>query len=329
MRQELLDYLRKITPEEQAILAGGDGIRRDLYTFCREFVVDSRKLLEKGRLIEIRPHTRFAPFPRHRHNYVEMVYQCAGSASHLMDRGGQRQAITLRRGDLLFLNQNVTHEVLPTQADDLAVNFIILPQFFSRPVSMIERENVLRDFLLATLSGTVDGSGWLHIRAEGLVPVENLLESMIWTLVDHRGGTNTILETSMGLLFINLSMYAPIVGRSGPDQGEQALVFAALKYIEDRYPDGTLAQLSQDLGWPGYAVSRLLKKYTGSNFKELLQQRKLQQATYLLSHTPLPIETILSYIGYDNSSYFYRRFRLRYGCSPKEYRAREGAALQG
>lgn len=329
MRQELLDYLRKITPEEQAILAGGDGIRRDLYTFCREFVVDSRKLLEKGRLIEIRPHTRFAPFPRHRHNYVEMVYQCAGSAGHIVYHAGRRQAITLRRGDLLFLNQNVSHEVLPTQADDLAVNFIILPQFFSRPVSMIERENVLRDFLLATLSGTVDGSGWLHIRAEGLVPVENLLESMIWTLVDHRGGTNTILETSMGLLFINLSMYAPIVGRSGPDQGEQALVFAALKYIEDRYPDGTLAQLSQDLGWPGYAVSRLLKKYTGSNFKELLQQRKLQQATYLLSHTPLPIETILSYIGYDNSSDFYRRFRLRYGCSPKEYRAREGAALQG
>ena len=99
MRQELLDYLRKITPEEQAILAGGDGIRRDLYTFCREFVVDSRKLLEKGRLIEIRPHTRFAPFPRHRHNYVEMVYQCAGSAGHIVYHAGRRQAITLRRGD--------------------------------------------------------------------------------------------------------------------------------------------------------------------------------------------------------------------------------------
>lgn len=329
MRQELLDYLREITPEEQAILDGGGGVRQDLYTSCREFVVDSRKLLEKGRLIEIRPHTRFAHFPRHRHNYVEMVYQCAGCASHVVYHAGLRHAITLRRGDLLFLNQNVSHEVLPTRADDLAVNFIILPQFFSRPVSMIERENVLRDFLMATLSGAVDGSGWLHIRAEGLVPVENLLESMIWTLKDRQGGTNTILETSLGLLFINLSMYAPIVGRSESGQSDQALVFAALKYIDDRYPDGTLAQLSGELGWPEYAVSRLLKKYTGSNFKELLQQRKLQQAAYLLSHTPLPVETILSYIGYDNSSYFYRRFRQRYGCSPKEYRAREGAALGG
>ena len=329
MRQELLAYLQKITPEEQAILELGDGIRQELYTSRREFVVDSRRLLEKGKLIEIRPHTRFAHFPRHRHNYVEMVYQCTGGSSHVVDHAGGREALTLRPGDLLFLNQNVAHEILPTGAEDLAVNFIILPQFFSRPISMIERENVLRDFLLATLSGAVDGSGWLHVRARGLVPVENLLEGMIWTLVDGRTGTNTVLETSMGLLFMNLSMYADVVGRSGSGGDEQSLVFAALKYIEDRYSDGTLAQLSRELDRPEYYVSRLLKKYTGSNFKELLQQRKLQQAAYLLAHTPLPVEAVLAYIGYDNSSYFYRRFRLRYGCSPKEYRAREGAALHG
>ena len=307
----------------------GDGIRQELYTSRREFVVDSRRLLEKGKLIEVRPHTRFAHFPRHRHNYVEMVYQCTGGSSHVVDHAGGREALTLRPGDLLFLNQNVAHEILPTGAEDLAVNFIILPQFFSRPISMIERENVLRDFLLATLSGAVDGSGWLHVRARGLVPVENLLEGMIWTLVDGRTGTNTVLETSMGLLFMNLSMYADVVGRSGSGGDEQSLVFAALKYIEDRYSDGTLAQLSRELDRPEYYVSRLLKKYTGSNFKELLQQRKLQQAAYLLAHTPLPVEAVLAYIGYDNSSYFYRRFRLRYGCSPKEYRAREGAALHG
>lgn len=328
MKQELLDFLQKITPEEQVILDNGSGIQQELYTSQKAFVVDSRRLLEKGRLIEIRPHTRFAHFPRHRHNYVEMVYQCAGNALHIVDHGGQRETLTLIEGDLLFLNQNTAHEIMPTGADDLAVNFIILPQFFSRPISMIERENVLRDFLLAALSGAVESTGCLHIRAKGLVPVENLLESMIWTLWDHQGGSNTILETSLGLLFMNLSMYADVIYKSGGGQREQNLVFAALKYIEDRYSDGSLTELAQKLGQPEYTLSRSLKKYTGSNFKELLQQRKLQQAAYLLSHTPLPIETILSYIGYDNSSYFYRRFRLRYGCSPKEYRTRESAALQ-
>lgn len=329
MRQELLRFLQKITPEEQAILDGGGSIRRDLYTSRQEFVVDSRKLLEKGKLIEIRPHTRFAHFPRHRHNYVEMVYQCAGSASHIVDHGGRQETITLMEGDLLFLNQNVSHEIMPTGMDDLAVNFIILPQFFSRPVSMIERENVLRDFLLAALSGTVEAAGCLHVRTRGLVPVEDLLESMIWTLLDHQTGSNTILETSLGLLFMDLSMYADVICQNDGGKSEQDLVFAALKYIEDRYPDGSLAELARELGQPEYTLSRFLKKYTGSNFKELLQRRRLQQAAYLLAHTPLPVETIISYIGYDNSSYFYRRFRLRYGCSPGEYRARERAAGQG
>ena len=56
-----------------------------------------------------------------------------------------------------------------------------------------------------------------------------------------------------------------------------------------------------------------------------MQQRKLQQAAYLLSHTPLPVEAILENIGYENSSYFYRRFRERYGCSPADYRRQQTA----
>ncbi len=71
---------------------------------------------------------------------------------------------------------------------------------------------------------------------------------------------------------------------------------------------------------PAYFISRLLKKYTDSNFKELLQQRKLQQAAYLLSQTPLTADAVMENIGYDNSSYFYRKFREKYGCSPRKYR---------
>ena len=84
MRQDLIDRLREITPEEQELLKGRGEIRRERYTNRRDFVVDSRLLLEKGRLIEIRPHTRFAYFPKHRHNYVEMVYMCAGLTANLI-----------------------------------------------------------------------------------------------------------------------------------------------------------------------------------------------------------------------------------------------------
>lgn len=318
MQPELLEQLQKITAEEQSILDGHLSIQKNLYTSKKDFVIDSKKLLEKGRLIEIRPHTRFAHFPKHRHNYVEMVYMCNGSTTHIING---TETIVLREGDLLFLNQNATQEILPAGKDDIAVNFIILPEFFDCTISMIERENVLRDFLLSTLSADSSPSSYLHFQAKDILPVQNLLENMIWTLIYRKSGTNTINQTTMGLLFLNLSVFADNINQNNPHQYEQNLVFSVLKYIETHYKNGTLEDISTEVMQPTYYVSRLLKKHTNSNFKELLQQRKLQQAAYLLTQTPLTVEAVMEAIGYDNSSYFYRKFREKYGCSPKDYRS--------
>lgn len=316
MDERLLAQLRRITEEEQAILAG-QGVQRERYTSSRDFVVDSEKLLEKGKLIEIRPHTRFVHFPRHRHNYVEMLYMCSGSTTHILN--GSRELV-LRQGDLLFLNQAVYHEILPAGEDDVGVNFIILPQFFDRSFRMLEQENVLRDFLISTLSGESAFAGWLHIAARDILPVENLLENMIWTLLEKKPGVNLMNQTTMGLLLQNLTLFAEDINRTLPDSREENAVFTALQYIETCYKDGTLEEIAARLHMPPYALSRLLTRHTGANFKQLLQQRKLQQAAYLLSNTGMSADAVIEAIGYENSSYFYRKFREKYGCSPAQYR---------
>ena len=320
MNSELLKKLRCITEEEQEILNGISGIRSEIYSpqaADRDFTVDSKKLLEKGRLIEVRPHTRFVYFPRHRHNYVELVYMYSGTTTHIID---EQTKLVLNEGDLLFLNQSATHEILPAGSDDIAVNFIILPEFFDRSISMIEQENVLRDFLLATLSGDTGLSNYLHFPVREILPVQNLLENMIWTIFSDRKDTNTINQTTMGLLLMNLSMFAENINQNTPKQYEQQLIFTVLKYIETHYKNGSLTEISAELNQPAYYISRLLKKHLNKNFKELLQERKLQQAAYLLLQSSLSTEQILSAIGYDNSSYFHKRFRMKYQCSPKEYR---------
>ncbi|MDE7275846.1 MAG: AraC family transcriptional regulator [Lachnospiraceae bacterium] len=317
MQQNLLAQLQKITEEEQAILDGRQDVQKELYTSGRGFVIDSRKLLRKGRLIEIRPHTRFVHFPRHSHNYVEMVYMCSGSTTHIIN---DKERITLQEGDLLFLNQNATQEILPADENDIAVNFIILPEFFDHAFSMIERENILHDFLISVLSQDSSLSSYLHFQAKDILPVQNLIENMVWTLLHKKAGTNTINQTTMGLLFLNLSMFADTINQDDPNQYEQNLVFSVLKYIETHYKNGSLTEVAEEMKQPAYFISRLLKKYTDSNFKELLQQRKLQQAAYLLSQTPLTVDAVMENIGYDNSSYFYRKFREKYGCSPRKYR---------
>lgn len=317
MNQILLDSLRKITEEENAILHGSSSVQKKLYTSKKEFVIDNAKLLERGHLIELRPHTRFVHFPRHRHNYVEMVYMCSGTTTHIIN---DTDRIKLNAGDLLFLNQNATQEIFPAKEEDIAVNFIILPEFFDCALTMIERDNVLRNFLISTLSEDTSQISYLHFETKEILPIQNLIENMLWTLIDKKPNMNTINQITMGLVFMNLSAFGESIMKKHPGSYEQDLIFCILKYIETHYKSGTLADISTEIKLPNYQVSRLLKKYTGHTFKELLQQQKLQQAVYLLSQTNLSIDAVIGAVGYNNSSFFYRIFREKYGYSPGEYR---------
>lgn len=324
MTKELLDKLKAITEEEAEILSGQGYVHSELYTSKvaspRNFTIDCNKLLQKGKLIEVRPHTRFVHFPTHTHNYVELVYMCSGSTTHIINGS---ETLILKEGDLLFLNQNATQEILPASEHDIAVNFIILPEFFDRSISMIEQENILRDFLLHTLSPDSAMYSYLHFSAKEILPVQNLIENMIWTIFSGRSNTNTVTQTSMGLLFMNLSIFAENINKDLPAQYEQNQIFTVLQYIETHYKNGSLSEIAAQINQPTYYVSRLLKKHMDKNFKQLLQIRKLQQAEYLLTQSSMTIEQIMNAIGYDNSSYFFNRFKEKNGCSPKEYRKKQ------
>ena len=319
MRKELLDKLKQITPEEEQYLNGTGSVRTEFYaeTVGNQFIIDSSKLLAKGRLIELRPHTRFVHFPKHKHNYVELVYMCSGSTTHILN---DKETLILKEGDLLFLNQNATQEILPAKESDIAVNFVILPEFFNVSFSMMQEENVLRDFLLSTLSGGDSLLSFLHFSAKDILPVQNLLENMIWTIYEKHPATNSVIQTTMGLLLMNLSAFAENINKELPDRYDENMIFTVLKYIETKYKNGTLAEISAEINEPTYFVSRLLKKHLNKNFKELLQERKLQQAVFLLKQSSLTVEKIIASVGYDNSSYFHRKFREKYGMSPNEYR---------
>ena len=85
MHQELIRELAMITDEERRILEGKQEIDPQLYTEKKEMVVDRAKLLKKGKLIQVRPHTRFVHFPAHTHNYIEVIYMCQGTTTHIVN----------------------------------------------------------------------------------------------------------------------------------------------------------------------------------------------------------------------------------------------------
>ena len=136
--------------------------------------------------------------------------------------------------------------------------------------------------------------------------------------------TSFIVDAQFGRFGVEGAVGIPLVwGTAGiidcVSKGQQVTI-SALEYIDHNYKDGTLEELAAATGYSTAYLSRLLKSYTGQNFKQLLQTRKLQQAAYYLENTTLTTEKIIEKIGYENSAYFYKKFSEKYGCSPREYR---------
>ena len=197
MNDTILKHLCRITAEEQAILDGRTSIDRDIYMQGQGNTINAKKLLAAGKLITIRPHTRFIHFPEHTHDYVEMVYMCSGETTHIVN--GKR--ICLEQGNLLFLSQSATHEICRAEEKDVAVNFIVLPDFFAASLAVIgEEETPLRKFLVDCLCGQNTGPGFLHFDVSGVVPIQNLVENLLWTLIRETPNKRKVSQMTMALL---------------------------------------------------------------------------------------------------------------------------------
>ncbi len=314
MNSVILEALSAITAEEQAILSGRTSVDHRLYMDSVGNTVNARKLLASGKLITIRPHTRFIHFPEHTHDYVEAVYMCTGQTVHIVN--GNR--IELNQGELLFMNQSATHEILKAREGDVAVNFIVLPEFFSNILSILgEEKTPLRRFLVDCLCGQTSGTGFLHFKVADITPVQNLIENLLLTLLQESPNKRKMSQLTMALLFMQLMGHTETLDT--PDT-EQATIFKVLAYVESRYVDGSLTELAEQLHYDLYSLSREIKRKTGKNYTQLVQEKRLAQAAFLLKNTDRNVDDIANAVGYENIGYFHRIFKDAFGMSPRKSR---------
>ena len=310
---KLLNELSQISEEEQNIL-NGYGVDMNVYSDAHKNMVDAKKLLGETSLISIRAHTRFAAFPRHRHDFVEIMYVCKGAITHVV--GGKK--ITVNTGELLFLGRNTWHEIMPAGKDDIAVNFLVRPAFFHTAFDMMDEQNILSDFIINSLAGEGTADEYLYFAVADVLPVQNLVENLVYALChreEARGKTN---EVTMGLLFLYLMHFAARAETGGG--APRALALRALGFIDENYINATLYQFSAQNDVPAYTASRIIKKQLGMSFQQLLQEKRFTVAQQLLRATKLPVTEIIALVGYDNTSHFHSTFQKKFGMSPQQYR---------
>ncbi len=310
MEQRLLNKLSAVTEEEERLLLG-EPIDKSNYSVGKDFSVNAARVVGAAPYISQRPHTRFAPFPLHSHNFVEMVTVVKGELTHRING----REIRLGRGDILIMNRHVTHSVDRAEKDDLGINFIMSDSFLDTLAPEI-RGTVFEDF--ARENAKCDGEPmFLHFSSKGEKQIENIVENLLFELTDYNRN-NHILTVTVALLFKYLSLkekrlLLQATKRFTPEQRRKMEI---MNYISSYQSQATLTELAEKMGLSSPYLSKIIVDYFGKSFKELLLDERMKTAKRLLLESDMSVGEIIYSVGYENESYFHREFKKRYGATP-------------
>ena len=316
MDNRIYEKLIELTEEEIEILNGHSEISKEIYTDNAQFIIDSNKLLQNDELISIRRHTRFVDFPNHKHNYIEFNYVYEGTLTEIIDN----KRLTLKKGELIFLNRHIEHKIERAGKNDICINFIIKPEFFNYIFSVLQEDNIVSKFFITTLYTNYDAGEYLYFKVSENKEIQDILEKIIVEIYKDTIMSQVTIKLLVALLLVELIRNPNDMEIYSVDNFEKVLIISIFKYIEDNYKNGTLTEISRILNQPDYKLSKLIKKHTNMTFKELIQDRKLNKSIELLKFDNLSVVEVIEMIGYENPTYFYKIFKEKYGMTPKEYK---------
>ena len=175
------------------------------------------------------------------------------------------------------------------------------------------------NFIISCLTQKDSPSNYIYFKTAHIIPIENLLENLIWNLLEDEPNKRSMNQITMGLLFLSIINHSENIQISDRSFDRQILL-NVLRYIDTSYKTATLTEFSKKSGLDIYTLSRIIKKQTSQTFRNLLETKRLQQACFLLKNTSMTIEEIALNIGYENLSFFYRLFQKHFGVTPRQYR---------
>ncbi len=110
---------------------------------------------------------------------------------------------------------------------------------------------------------------------------------------------------------------------AGEDSAGNFIVKNALSYIEENCTEKLkLADVAEKTYVSQWHLSKLLNRYTGKSFSELLNHVRIEKAKRLLGDPSLRIGDVAEQVGFLDVAHFSRVFKKQEGISANEYRNR-------
>lgn len=99
------------------------------------------------------------------------------------------------------------------------------------------------------------------------------------------------------------------------------LVERIKRHIEEHLGDDLSLKALADLaGMNATYISEMFKEETGVNYIDHVTNRRLERAGEYMATTDLSVEQIARLVGYNSTAHFIKKFREKYGMTPKTYK---------
>lgn len=260
----------------------------------------------------------------HRHEYFEMIYVYKGHRTTMIEN----QEVVLKEKELCIFDMQCAHLDIRSQSEGIAFYCCFTSQqvdsFFLNNLS----DQSMKKFFLMKGLGDVE-AGYLKIGLEVnvLQDIEKLFGQIFLEVEEEQIGCKRITQTYLLRLLnkIKLGNEKGVYVHTKKLRGTK-LYQAVSRYISSNIADISLEKLCNEFHYQADYYNRLIKKNTGLTYSEYLKKMRMDKAKNLLINTNMSVQDILSYVGYQCHSYFYKSFYEETGLTPAEYRKNHNKA---
>ena len=267
--------------------------------------------------IELKKNSRFNPVPEHIHSHIEINYVYSGQCPQSIDG----KEVILKQNQVLLIDTSCPHSIGRLEENDIMLSLAIHKDFLRNTFfSYLSEDSIVSKFFINTLNEQTDHDHFLLFHSEGNRRISFFFQELCCECYDPSINSDSILLHLFYLILAELlNVYEKDMTKEAENFSDSPIV-PMLHYIEKNFLTCTQKSVADFFHISPTYVSILLKKYIGMSYIELIQNQKLLHAATLLKSTQLSVVDISNESGYENVSFFYKKFKKKYNCSPKEYR---------
>lgn len=271
--------------------------------------------------INIFPHTISNKISRHSHDFFEFIYVYKGTCKLKVDD----YDVVLKSKDICLLNLQSKHSINSINIEEDIIFYILVkPDYFkSVYFQLISSPNnkYIFDFFLESIVNNYIKDNFIVIQNNPDNICADLIEHIIYEnyiMKNHKEEMISFLFSSMLIEFSR--NYEKHIIDSSKIELDKYKITEITDYIYENYKNITLKALAEHFNYSSAYLSTIIKKYSGSNFSEILHTFRFSKACQLLIESKYSITYIIEEVGCSNKSWFMLNFKKRYGISPSEYR---------